>query len=76
MSGMTYIDGHPYVWGRPATRDEKEPLLDCFSRWLCPHCGANLTSGAAPICLNACHLTAPQYAKFNALLRDKFRNEV
>ena len=60
MSGMTYVDGVPYVWGRPAKFDQDEPLLDCFGHWRCPHCNARMTADESPICLNACHLTAPQ----------------
>lgn len=59
MSGMQYIDGVPHVWGRPATKDDEPPLLDCFSQWRCPHCNAHMSAEPYPICLNACHFTAP-----------------
>lgn len=65
MHGMTYQNGTPHVWGKPCTKDEAPPLLDCFSQWRCPHCEGNLSGGAQPICLNACHLTAPQIAEFH-----------
>ena len=69
MSGMSYIDGTPYVWGKPAIKDDEPPLLDCFSQWKCPHCHAPLSGGAKPICLNACHLTAPQLREMHGRLR-------
>lgn len=69
MNGLQYIDGQPYVWGRPAMKDDEPPLLDCFSQWRCPHCNAHMSSGEKPICLNACHLTAPQMRAFQDGLR-------
>lgn len=60
MSGMRYVDGVPHVWGRPAKYDPDKPILDCFGHWRCPYCNAHMTAGEEPICLNACHLTAPQ----------------
>lgn len=64
----------PVIWGKPATWEEDDPILPTFTHWLCPHCGANLVKAdrAIPmhgnkneyICLNACHLTAPQHAEF------------
>jgi len=74
MSGMSIINGVPHVWDVPCTEDEKEPLLDCFSKWRCPHCNANLSKEM--ICLNACHLTAPQARNFENLMSEaRFRSE-
>jgi predicted RNA-binding Zn-ribbon protein involved in translation (DUF1610 family) len=65
----------PTIWGKPATWDEDDPLLDTFSHWLCPHCGAHLVKSDMPlpmhgnankyICLNACHFTAPMHAELD-----------
>lgn len=68
MSGMSVVDGVPHVWGVPCVEDTKPPILDCFSKWRCPHCRANLSDKL--ICLNACHLTAPQARNFNNKMRE------
>lgn len=69
MTGMSVVDGVPHVWGKPATKDSDEPLLSCFSQYRCPHCQAHLSAGPPVICLNACHLTAPQVSRFHSGLR-------
>ena len=67
MTGMSYIDGVPHVWGRRATEDKdfdgSVHEMMGSSSWVCPHCGAHLRKSSETnleICLNACHLTAPQ----------------
>lgn len=72
MSGMSYRNGVPHVWGEPCIWDERPPLLDCLSQWVCPHCNAHLSS-APEICLNACHLTAPQIQKFHSQISEGFK---
>ena len=62
------IDGVPHIHGARATRDEKEPLLDTFSRWLCPVCKANLAKRGF-ICLNGCHLSRGAHSRFLAHMR-------
>ena len=59
--------GRPWINGKPALLDENEPLLDCFSRWLCPECDANLSADTL-ICLNACHLSAAADRRFRQAL--------
>ena len=68
MHGMSYENGIPHVWGEPCTLDPKPVLLDCFSQYQCPHCGAHLSGKPPEICLNACHLTAPQAREFKELM--------
>jgi hypothetical protein len=70
----------PILWSKPATWDEDDPLIDTFTHWRCPHCGANLVKPELVIpmhgnrneyiCLNACHLTAPQSAELHRGLRE------
>lgn len=64
--GIEIKDGIPHVWGVPCIKDEEKPFLDCFSQWKCPHCKAHMSKKM--ICLNACHLTAASYNKFNDLI--------
>lgn len=70
MQGMTYHNDHPHVWGQPAVWDDEMPVLDCMSQWRCPHCRARLTKDKPEICLNACHLTAPQARRFQGLMAE------
>jgi hypothetical protein len=69
VTGMTYIEGTPFVWGIPCT---KRPLSDflksCgFVEWVCPHCTGHMTgTPGEEICLNACHFTSPQARKLQA----------
>lgn len=66
--GHTIIDGQPYINGKPAIWDVKEPLLDSLSQWKCPECDAHL-SAEGLICLNACHLSAAQFRRFQDQMR-------
>ena len=55
----------PLVAGVPAIWDDAETLIDSFSHWRCPHCGANL-AGENRICLNACGMSVAAYRTFQA----------
>lgn len=65
------IDGKsvPHICGLPCEWDEKEPLIDAFSRWMCPICKAHLGSEFL-ICLNGCHLTKRQQEQFSSMMND------
>lgn len=64
MIGNEVIDGVPYINGKKAVWDDKEPL-DCFSNYRCPECNANLMKDGL-ICANACHLSMPAFQRFQA----------
>lgn len=62
-------DGIPHINDKPATYDEgyaKSPvgklMGDVLSAWRCPECNACLAPSG--ICLNACHLSAASYRRF------------
>lgn len=69
--GNQIIEGVPYINGKRAEgcRDEKcvfctnEHLKDAYGPWKCPECGAHLSKGDL-ICLNACHLSAASFHRF------------
>lgn len=67
--GNEVIDGVPYINGKPAIWDDNKPTLDCFSNYRCPECEANLSKDGL-ICLNACHLSAPSFQRFQAGIRE------
>lgn len=69
--GHTIIAGIPFINGKPAildTPEDKTVLLDgAFSEWRCPECNARL-SGEGMICMNACHLSAASFRRFQELM--------
>lgn len=74
LAGYATINGTPHINGKPAAACEKAgqgclcDLIDTLAPWLCPECDAHLARSG--ICLNACHLTAAQHARFSASLMD------
>lgn len=73
VTGAQVIEGVPYINGKKAVKSDKKPFFDCQSEWLCPECGTNLTKDTL-ICLNACHLSAASYRRFNNLLAQAYAN--
>jgi len=69
--GHTILDDIPYINGKPAIWDESmnEELKEIWSQWKCPECGSRL-SLEKKICLNACHLSAAAFQRFQSGLRD------
>ena len=41
-------------------------MKDCFSSWLCPHCGSHLST--QKVCLNLCGLSAASARRFQSML--------
>lgn len=74
MNHREVIEGVPFIHGEKAIWDEKKPLLDCFSQWLCPKCKANLSADSL-ICLNACHLSDKSKARFHTVMKSMGKNE-
>lgn len=69
-TGVLVVGDRPYIHGVPAALDPEPPLLpEVLSPWRCPHCNAHLAVDGH-ICLNGCHLTAPQYHDFQARIRE------
>ena len=75
--GNCVIDGVPYINGKPAKKCEEKDCCMCqstamkeaLSEWLCPECGAHLGKTSL-ICLNACHLSAAAFRRFQNGLAD------
>jgi len=72
MSSIRLIDGVPHLHNIPAL-DAGEDPLDLFSKWRCPFCKCRLSKNPPHICLNACHLTAPELTTFVAGMSDANR---
>ena len=73
--GHEVVGGVPYINGKRAIHDppKEDPgieLLDgAFSEWRCPECKARL-GGKLTICLNACHLSAASFTRFQSLMTE------
>lgn len=65
--GHEVVDGHPYINGKPAIKDQNptDLTLDLFAPYRCPECNAHLAKDSL-ICLNACHLSAAANRRFQA----------
>jgi hypothetical protein len=65
MHGATVRYGIPYINGKPAIKDENvyAGFEDVYAPWRCPECNAFLSKEHL-ICLNACHLSAASFRRF------------
>lgn len=69
--GHQVIGGIPFINGKPATKCEEKDCCMCQSTamkealapWMCPECGAHLGKSNL-ICLNACHMSAAAFRRF------------
>ena len=77
--GNCVIEGVPYINGKPAKKCEEKdccmcqstPMKEAMAPWLCPECGAHLGKSDL-ICLNACHMSAAAFHRFQDGLAEAY----